>query len=177
MINDLKQKMRPAVFFDRDGVLNINTHYTHKPEDFQWIEGAKEAVKFVNEAGYLAFVVTNQSGIGRGYYSEEQFHALMDWAAENLAQAGAHWDGVYFCPNHPLYGIGEYKVECASRNPKPGMILQAAEECAVDLSHSFMIGDSESDRGAAQAAGIAYHHFTGGRLDDLVKSILGSDYQ
>ena len=157
---------RRAIFLDRDGVLNVNTHYVYRVEDFQWIPGAKEAIKRINDTGFLTIVVTNQSGIARGYYTEEDFKTLMDWTQSELAKIGARFDAIYNCPHHPEHGE---KIDSDWRKPKPGMLLQAAKDHEIELAHSHMIGDSESDRRAAQAARVAFHHFTGGNLLEFVE--------
>lgn len=149
--------MRPAIFFDRDGVLNVNHGYVHRHEDFDWIEGAQEAIKRANDEGMLAVVVTNQSGIAQGFYDENAFHKLMDKVREDLAKIGAHLDAVYFCPHGP-------QDDCDCRKPKPGMILQAQREMDIDLSRSLLIGDSQTDLQAADQAGVRSILFTGGNV-------------
>ena len=150
--------MHRAIFFDRDGVLNVNHGYVHRWEVFEWIEGAREAIQAANDQGILAVVVTNQSGIAQGMYDEATFHHLMDRVRQNLAEGGAHLDAVYFCPHHPDEG------PCDCRKPKPGMILQAAREHDIDLSKSILIGDSDTDIEAASAAGVRSVLFTGGNV-------------
>ena len=166
--------MRPAAFLDRDGVLNVNHGYVHTPERFEWMEGAREAVKLLNDAGYLVIVVTNQSGIGRGYYDEADFHALCAWIDAELAAVGAHIDATYFCPNHPEHGVGPYKTACNDRKPAPGMLVRAAAEWDVDKGASFLIGDKPSDLKAAEAFGIPGHLFTGGSLLEFVRGVLAA---
>ena len=163
---------KPAAFLDRDGVLNVNHGYVHKPGDFEWIEGAPEAVKLLNDAGYLVVVVTNQSGIGRGYYDEAAFHALCAHIDKELARAGAHIDATYFCPNHPEAGLGPYRTLCEDRKPAPGMLRRAQAEWDIRTEQSFLIGDKPSDMQAAQAFGIPGHLFTGGNLLEFVRTLL-----
>ncbi|MGE3142557.1 MAG: FAD-dependent oxidoreductase, partial [Hyphomonadaceae bacterium] len=138
--------LRRAVFFDRDGVLNENIGYPHKSEDLIWREGAQEAVRAVNEAGMLAIVVTNQSGIGRGLFDEaamHDFHAIMQ---RDLAAIGARIDAFYFCPYHEDATIPAYRrADHPDRKPNPGMILRAAADCGIDLARSWLVGDSPSD--------------------------------
>jgi len=147
-------RRRPALFLDRDGVINIDHAYVCKPEDFEFVDGIFDLVAAAKEAGYLVVVVTNQAGIGRGYYTEADFHSLMDWVHEQFASRGGSIDGVYFCPDHPDYGIGNYRRESNLRKPAPGMILQAAEELNIDLGNSIMVGDKTSDAEAGLAAGV-----------------------
>jgi D-glycero-D-manno-heptose 1,7-bisphosphate phosphatase len=145
------QSQRPAAFFDRDGVLNVDHGYAYRPDQFEWIAGAPEAVRLLNEAGYLVIVVTNQSGIARGYYTEAamlQFHAHMQ---ETLRAQGAHIDAFYYCPHHPEGTVKELAVWCRCRKPEPGMLEEAAREWPIDLSRSFLIGDKDADMAAAAA--------------------------
>lgn len=145
---------RPAAFLDRDGVLNIDHGYAHRPEQLEWVAGAPRAVQLLNEAGYLVFVVTNQAGVARGLYDEAaitRFHAHMQDA---LAVCGAHIDAFYYCPHHPEGVIKELAVRCLCRKPGTGMLEQAAREWPIDPSRSFMIGDRDSDMAAAAAFNI-----------------------
>ncbi|MGB0370703.1 MAG: D-glycero-beta-D-manno-heptose 1,7-bisphosphate 7-phosphatase [Opitutales bacterium] len=167
-----KWQLRPAAFLDRDGVLNLDSGYVSKPEDFEWVDGAKEAVKLLNDAGYLVVLITNQSGIGRGYYSEKSFFVLMNWVQGELARCGAHLDAVYFCPYHAEHGIGEYKKESLRRKPNPGMILDALEEWPIEKHGCFFIGDRDSDRKAAESAGVPFYLFEGGNLLQRVREVL-----
>jgi len=163
---------KPALFLDRDGVLNVDTGYVHLPEEFQWIDGAPEAVKMFNDAGYLVIVITNQSGIGRGLYSEEEFKGFTRWIDEKLRSRGAHIDAVYYCPHHPTEAQGRYKTDCSCRKPKPGLIDRALTECPIDQACSVMIGDKASDIQAARCIGIEGYRFRGGNLKDFVLAVL-----
>lgn len=141
-----------AVFFDRDGVLNIDRGYVSRIEDFEWVDGAREAVSAVRRAGWLAVIVTNQSGIGRGFYSEEDFLVLTSWMLGDIDV-----DGVYYCPHHP-------DEECVGRKPRTGMIAAAQRDFKMDLSRSVLVGDKETDMEAAKAAGMRGLRFLGGDL-------------
>ena len=145
---------RPALFLDRDGVINVDHGYVHTLDKFQFIEGIFELVVAANRAGYLVVVVTNQAGIGRGYYSEAQFHALTHWMKTKFAEHGGQIDGVYFCPYHPDQGIGRYRRESELRKPAPGMLFQAHKELGIDLKRSIFIGDKATDMAAGRAAGV-----------------------
>ena len=147
-------RIRRALLLDRDGVINVDHGYVHRPKDFQFIEGIFDLVAAANKSGYLVLVVTNQAGIGRGYYSEEDFHAMTDWMHSQFAQRETRIDAVYFCPFHPEHGVGQYKKDVDCRKPKPGMLLQAASEHSVDLSRSFLVGDKISDIEAGLSAGV-----------------------
>ncbi len=146
--------MNRAVFLDRDGVINKDYGYVHQVDDFEYIEGVFEACAELQKAGYKLVVVTNQSGIARGMYSEEQFAQLTEWMDWNFADKGVELDGIYYCPHHPEKGVGEYKQDCDCRKPKAGMFESAARFLKIDLTASIMVGDKRDDMLAAKAAGI-----------------------
>lgn len=152
MIHD--GRTRGAVFFDRDGVLNLDHGYTHRWDQFEWTPGAIEAVKAVNDRGLFAFVVTNQSGVARGYYGEDDVARLHEAMAAALAQAGVRLAAVEHCPHHPGGRVARYAVACDCRKPAPGMILRAARALELDLAASVMFGDKASDIEAARRAGV-----------------------
>ncbi|MBR1697736.1 MAG: D-glycero-beta-D-manno-heptose 1,7-bisphosphate 7-phosphatase [Anaerovibrio sp.] len=156
--------MNKAVFFDRDGTLNEEVHYLHKIEDFKWIEGAIDAIKYCNDNGYLAIVITNQSGVARGYYPESDIMKLYDWMNDDLAKHGAHLDGIYYCPHHPTGTVKEYAIECDCRKPKPGMLFKAQKDHNIDLKSSYLIGDGVRDVECAEAAGVKGIRYRGGNL-------------
>ena len=167
-------RRRPVAFLDRDGVLNVDVDYVHKPEQVEWLPGAIEAVRELNDAGYLVMVMTNQAGIGRGFYTENDFEHLTAWMADRLADAGAHIDAVYHCPHHPTEALPGWREECECRKPRPGMFLRALAEWDVDVERSFMVGDKPGDLEAARGAGISRGVlFTGGDLRTAVRSVMG----
>lgn len=145
---------RAALFLDRDGVINIDHAYVSKKENFEFVEGIFELCRSAKQSGFLICVVTNQAGIGRGYYTEKDFLELTDWMCGAFSEVGAEIDKVYFCPTHPEYGVGEYKTDSPFRKPGPGMILQAADELGIDLAKSILVGDKETDIQAGIAAGV-----------------------
>ena len=146
--------MNKAVFLDRDGVINHDHAYVSKIEDFEFIDGVFEACQqFINQ-GYMIIVVTNQSGIGRGYYSEQDFNHLTDWMKSEFAKRDVPITQVYFCPHHPKKALPEYLKECDCRKPMPGMLNQAIKQFDIDVMQSIMVGEKISDLQAAQAAGI-----------------------
>ena len=170
---ELRQQLRrPAVFFDRDGVLNHDSGYTFETHKLEWIEGAREAVKAVNDAGYFAFVITNQSGVARGYYEEQHVVTLHRWMADQMALIGAHIDAFEYCPDHPDGTVARYCRVSDRRKPAPGMITDLVRRFPVDMTRSMVIGDKESDMEAAEAAGLAGHLFKGGNLEAFVKQRL-----
>jgi D,D-heptose 1,7-bisphosphate phosphatase len=154
MAGELSLIPRPAVFFDRDGVLNIDKEYLYRNEDFEWLPGAVDVIRLFNNKGYYTFVVSNQSGVARGLYQEQDVRALHSWINAELAKEAAHIDAFYYCPHHASEGRAPYREDCQCRKPKPGMILQALAEWPVDREKSLLIGDKASDIQAAQAAGI-----------------------
>ena len=156
--------MNKAVFFDRDGTLNEEVHYLHKIEDFKWIEGAIDAIKFCNDNGYLAIVITNQSGVARGYYPESDIMKLYDWMNDDLAKHGARLDGIYYCPHHPTGKVKEYAIDCDCRKPKPGMLFKAQKDHNIDLKSSYLIGDGVRDVECAEAAEVKGIRYAGGNL-------------
>lgn len=149
----MSEGARSAVFLDRDGTINVEKEYLHRIEEFEFVPGAQEAIRLLKEAGFLVVVVTNQSGVARGYYDEEAVHRLHRFMDGELAKVGASVDAYYLCPHHPLHGIGPYRVECACRKPLPGMLLAAAETFRIDLGRSFIIGDKLADVEAGLKAG------------------------
>lgn len=144
----------PAVFLDRDGVINLNHGYVHKREDFDFIDGIFDVARCACDQNYKLIVITNQAGIARGYYTEEQFHQLTAWMCDQFSAAGASIDKVYFSPFHPTAGLGQYLKDDVSRKPHPGMILQAQKEFSIDLNRSILIGDKVSDIQAGTVAGV-----------------------
>jgi D-glycero-D-manno-heptose 1,7-bisphosphate phosphatase len=156
---------KPPLFLDRDGVLNEDQGYVHRWEDFRWVPGAREVVAAFNRAGWLVIVVTNQSGVGRGYYTEAAMHALHAQMSAELAEAGAKIDAFYFCPQHPDAPEEYYRhPDPPDRKPNPGMILRALADWPIDRERSLLVGDKESDLEAAGRAGVRAFHFRGGDL-------------
>ena len=145
--------MNRAVFLDRDGTINAEKRYVHRIEDFEFLPGAVEAIRLLNRKGYKVIVVTNQAGVARGYYAEEDVEKLHEWLIEELRRHDASVDGIYYCPHHEQHGLGEYKTECSCRKPKPGMIQAGIRDFTVDPALSFTIGDKESDLAAGKRAG------------------------
>lgn len=136
---------KKAIFLDRDGTINVEKYYLYKNEDFEFIPGAIEALKLLQVAGYLLIIITNQSGIGRGFFSEKDFEKLNFWMMDELFKRGIKIDKVYYCPHLPDARIDKYKKDCECRKPKLGMFRQAIEEFDIDLSESFAIGDKIRD--------------------------------
>jgi D-glycero-D-manno-heptose 1,7-bisphosphate phosphatase len=145
-----------AVFLDRDGVINQDTGYVATVDDFHFIDGAIEALQLLKKKGYCLVLVTNQSGIARGFFTENQFMHLTEWMDWSLADRDVDLDGIYYCPHHPTEGAAPYRQACNCRKPGPGMLLDAAKELDIDLANSYMVGDKTADLQAAQAAGVTH---------------------
>ena len=146
--------MNKAIFLDRDGVINVDHGYTHTTEMFEWIPGVKEACRELSSLGFKLIVVTNQSGIARRIYSEDQFLRLTEWMKQQFAIAGAPLLDVYYCPHHPTAGKDQYRKECQCRKPQPGMLFKAKHQHQLSLNDSWLVGDKTSDMQAAAAAGV-----------------------
>lgn len=165
-----------AVFLDRDGTVNVEKHYLHKIEEFEFVPGAPEAILKLNRAGFKVVVVTNQSGVARGYYDLAAVDALHEYLQGRLRSIGAQVDAFYVCPHHPTAGRAEYGIVCDCRKGKPGLLLQASRELNLDLARSYIIGDKPSDVEAGFAAGCTpclvltgFGAETEGKVPNIVK--------
>jgi D-glycero-D-manno-heptose 1,7-bisphosphate phosphatase len=168
--------VRQAALLDRDGVLNVDTGYTHKPEDLTFMPGAVAAVRRLNQAGRLVIVVTNQSGVARGLYDEAAittFHEAMNAA---LGREGARIDAFYYCAFHEDAAVEAYRhADHPDRKPNPGMVLRALSDFSVAPGRAFMIGDRASDMQAAKRAGVRGYLYAGGDLDVFVRGVLEAE--
>ncbi len=166
-------RLRGAVIFDRDGVLNEDVGYAYRPDQIRWVEDAMTAVKAVNDAGLFAFVATNQSGVARGYYAESDVVALHDWMNAELDRTvGARIDAFVYCPFHPDAPLPAYRKDSPRRKPKPGMILDLLACYPVDPGRTLVIGDKPSDLAAAEAAGVKGLLFQGGSVLAALSPVL-----
>ena len=154
----------PALFLDRDGVINRDTGYVHRIEDFVWIDGARQLIKAACDAGYHVFVVTNQAGVAHGYYDEAAVRTLHRWISAELEKAGAFITDFRYCPHHPEGVVAEFARPCSCRKPNPGMLLDLIRVYDVRVAESLLIGDRESDLQAAASAGVRGVLFAGGNL-------------
>ncbi len=149
-----QNSMNKAVFLDRDGVINREKNYLFRIEEFEFLPGVFESCKLLEKIGFLLVIITNQSGIGRGYYSEKEFHVLNSWMLNKFKDNDTEIKRVYFCPHHPLEAFGGYKIPCKCRKPNPGMVLRASHELNINLEKSIVIGDKETDIEAGKGAGV-----------------------
>ncbi len=168
---------RPAVFLDRDGVLNADTGYPHRPDQIDWTDGAAAAVKWFNDNGYFVFVVTNQAGVARGFYNEEAVKRLHLWMNAKLARQGAHIDDWRYCPFHPDATLASYRAAHPWRKPAGGMILDLMKHWPIDAERSFLIGDRDTDLEAARNCGLPGYLFPGGSLAAFATAILTTHRQ
>jgi D,D-heptose 1,7-bisphosphate phosphatase len=164
---------RRALFLDRDGVLNIDHGYVGSHDRFEWTDGALDAIRWATDAGWHVFVVTNQSGVARGLYTEDTVRALLDWMSEQARAAGGTIDDVRFCPFHPDATLEAYRQDHPWRKPMPGMLIDLMHAWGLDPKRAVMVGDQQTDMEAAAAAGIAGHLFPGGNLLSFIRPILG----
>ena len=154
-----------AAFVDRDGVINKEKNYLYKISEFEFTDHCIDALCNIVDAGYRIIVVTNQSGIGRGYYTETDYHKLTDWYVNKLKAHKVNITDVFFCPHYPSSRLAQYRKHCDCRKPKPGMILQAAEKYDINLATSVLIGDKLTDIQAGEAAGVGTNILVGGQID------------
>jgi len=143
-----------ALFLDRDGVINVDEGYVHRPETFHFVPGIYDLCRAAQELSYILIVVTNQAGIARGYYTEEDFHALTRWMTGKFEEEQIRIARVYYCPYHPIHGLGQYKLNSSDRKPNPGMLFKAQADFNLCLAESILIGDKQSDIQAGHAAGV-----------------------
>lgn len=159
MDTSYKTSSKRAVFFDRDGTINVDKHYLHLIEDFEFLPGAVEALRILQDKGFLLVIITNQSGIARGYYKEEDFLNLNEWMIDNLNKQDIKVDKVYYCPHLPDARIEEYRLDCSCRKPKLGMYYQAVKDfkenynIEIDLDASYAIGDKMRDLAICNVGG------------------------
>jgi len=144
----------PAIFLDRDGTINVDHGYVFESDNFEFIDGVIDALRELKEMGFALVLVTNQSGIARGMFTEDQFMHLTEWMDWSLADREVDLDGIYFCPHHPDALVEEFRQSCDCRKPQPGMLLTARQDLNIDMAASYMVGDKIEDMQAALAAGV-----------------------
>lgn len=166
---------RPAALLDRDGVLNVDHGHVGTRERFDWIPGALDAIRLLTESGRHVFVVTNQSGVARGFYDESAVQSLLAWMADEARRNGGTIDDARYCPHHPYAGSVPYRRVCACRKPEPGMLLDLMRAWDVRPDGSFMIGDKETDMAAARAARVPGYLFGGENLAEFVREVIAKE--
>ena len=167
--------VKRALFLDRDGVVNVEKNYVHRICDFEFVDGIFELTGAAQTHGYLPVVITNQAGIGRGYYSEADFLALTAWMKAQFLDRGIKVAGVYYCPFHETAGIGRYRRPSFDRKPNPGMLLKAQDELGIDLGGSVLVGDKLSDIEAGRRAGVGHLFLYGSGEADENEDYVGVD--
>jgi D-glycero-D-manno-heptose 1,7-bisphosphate phosphatase len=168
----MSAEKKPAAFLDRDGVINLDDAYVGTRERLRWMPGIAPAIRALNEAGYYVFVFTNQSGVARGFFSEDDVRTLHNWMRDELAREGARIDDFRYCPHHPDGVVPAYTRECDWRKPQAGMVLDLMKHWPVDRERSFVIGDKKRDLDAGKAAGIEGYLFSGTDIAGFVEGIL-----
>ncbi len=163
---------KKAIFFDRDGVLNTDDGYVHSMEALHWVDGAREMIAELSQKGWLIFVVTNQSGVARGYYTEDDVKKLHQEMNEEFARYGGQVTEFFYCPHLEGAAVPAYDVCCDCRKPKPGMILRAMKKYGISTENAVLFGDGKRDIEAAERAGIRGFLFTGGNIKDFVSEKL-----
>lgn len=170
----MKQK---AIFLDRDGTLNIEKDYLYKIEDFEFLPGVISALRLLQEAGYLLIIITNQSGIAKGYYTEESYQKLNKWMLSALQEQGIKVDGVYYCPHHPEAKIEKYRVDCSCRKPKLGMYEQAVRDYDIDLSISYAIGDKIRDCAICKESSCKGYLIASNEKPETIEAVKNGEYE
>lgn len=163
--------MKKALFLDRDGVINVDHGYLYQASDIEFMPGIFDLCRHCHNLGYLIIVVTNQSGIGRGYYTEADFLILCEWMKLRFIEKGSLLERIYYCPHHAESAADQYRRQCDCRKPMPGMLLQAAKAYQLDMANSIMIGDKLSDIIAAHRAGVKRRYLLTSQTNHLTPEL------
>ena len=168
--------MNKAVFLDRDGTINVEKNYLYKIEDFEFLPGVIDGLKLLQEAGFLLIIITNQSGIARGYYNEEDFDRLNHWMLEQLKNAGVIISRVYYCPHLPDAPVEMYRKDCDCRKPKLGMFDQAIRDYNIDISLSYAIGDKLRDCAVCENTSCKGFLVGNSEKEDIIQDVIKNKY-
>lgn len=163
--------MNKAIFLDRDGTINVEKNYLYRVQDFEFLPNVLESLRTVQDAGYRLIIITNQSGIARGYYTEEDYKALTKWMIEYLGDAGINIDAVYYCPHHPNAVIPEYRLDCCCRKPKLGLFYKAIADFGLDINRCFTIGDKIRDCSICESTGCHGFLISTNENDDTINRV------
>ena len=166
--------LKPAVFLDRDGTINVDKGYLYRIEDFEYLDGALQGLELFQKKGYLLVIITNQSGIARGLYSEADFVNLNEWMLKDLNRKRIYISGVYYCPHHPLARVEKYRLQCNCRKPHTSLFWRAQKELGIDMKRSIAIGDKERDLCICTETMVRGYLLTERSLLDIAKDV--SDY-
>lgn len=169
--------MTKAVFLDRDGTINVDKDYLYRIDEFQYLPGVVNALKRFQEAGYVLIIITNQSGIARGYYSEYEFQVLNNWMLDDLKVQGVHIDGVYYCPHLPNADVEKYRTVCDCRKPAIGMFERAMKEYNIDMGNSLAIGDKLRDCAVCQKYGCKGYLVGKNETVAIINSVINGEYK
>jgi D-glycero-D-manno-heptose 1,7-bisphosphate phosphatase len=169
--------MNKAVFLDRDGTINVEKNYLYKIEDFEFIPGVIEGLKLLQDAGFLLIIITNQSGIARGYYTEEDFNRLNNWMLNQLVEYGVNIAKVYYCPHLPDATVKEYRIDCECRKPKLGMYYQAIRDYDIDLGQSYAIGDKIRDCAICEQTPCRGYLIGENEKPEVIQNVQGGTYE
>ena len=167
---------RKAIFLDRDGTINVEKDYLYKIEDFEFLPGVIDGLKLLQEAGYLLIIITNQSGIARGYYKEEDCQKLNSWMLETLKDHGVEIPTVYYCPHHPAAKVEKYRIDCQCRKPKLGLYEQAIMDFDLDVDACYAIGDKIRDCAICSTTGCHGYLIADNEKEDLIKAVKHGEY-
>lgn len=169
--------LKKAIFLDRDGTINVEKGYLYKIEDFEFIGGAINGLRLLQDAGYLLIIITNQSGIARGYYTEEDYHKLNDWMINTLHKNGITLSAVYCCPHHPEAKKPEYRIRCTCRKPKLGLYKQAVHDFNINLDDSYAIGDKIRDCAICKSTGCHGFLIADNERADIIEAVKSGKYE
>lgn len=170
-------KINKAVFLDRDGTINVDKDYLYKIEDFEFLPGVVESLRSLQDAGFKLIIITNQSGIARGYYTEADYQKLNDWMLQTLESSGVHIDAVYYCPHHPNAAVARYRVNCSCRKPKLGMFEQAVSDFSLDLEKCYSIGDKIRDCEICRSTPCRGFLIASNEKPEIIEAVKSGEYR